>query len=103
MKKLTVLALLLAAGYAQAQTTVTKPTAPTAAAASAPVSTAPASTPVLASSPAKKELIARILVLQQGAIEQTAQALVERPAVQLQQQAAMALQTRVPPDKREAA
>ncbi len=81
MKKLTVLALLLAAGVVQAQTT-------------------PSATP---SSPAKKELVARILVLQQGAIEQTAQSLVERPAMQLQQQAAMALQTRVPPEKRDAA
>lgn len=54
-------------------------------------------------SPAKKELVARILVLQQGAIEQTAQMLVERPAAQLQQQAGLALQTRVPPEKREAA
>ncbi len=50
----------------------------------------------------KKELVARILVLQQPAIEQTAQTLVERPAAQLQQQAGLAMQTRVPPDKREA-
>jgi len=55
------------------------------------------------SSPAKKELVTRILAIQQGAIEQTAQSLVERPALQLQQQAMLALQTRVPPDKREAA
>lgn len=72
MKKFTVLALLLAAGVAQAQP-----------------------------SPAKKELVSRILVLQQVAIEQTGQSLVERPAIQMQQQAAMALQTRVAPDKRE--
>lgn len=51
----------------------------------------------------KKELIARILVLQQVAIEQTAQSLVERPALQLQQQAGVALQTRVAPEKRDAA
>ena len=44
-----------------------------------------------------------VLVLQQSAIEQTAQALVERPAMQLQQQAGLALQTRVAPEKREAA
>lgn len=55
------------------------------------------------STPAKKELVTRILAIQQGAIEQTAQSLVERPAVQLQQQAMLALQTRVPPDKRDAA
>ncbi|MBK6320902.1 hypothetical protein [Candidatus Aalborgicola defluviihabitans] len=74
MKKILTLALVLVAGVAQAQ-----------------------------SSPAKKELVNRILVLQQAAIEQTAQTLVARPAMQLQQQAAMALQTRVPPEKREAA
>jgi hypothetical protein len=74
MKKISVLALLLVASVAQAQ-----------------------------SSSSKKELVARILVLQQPAIEQTAQALVERPALQLQQQAGVALQTRVPPEKREAA
>lgn len=77
MKKFTLLALLLAAGAAVAQTP-----------------------PPSAS---KKELVARILVLQQAAIEQTAQSLVERPAMVLQQQAGLALQTRVPPEKREAA
>lgn len=74
MKKLTVLALLLVATVAQAQT-----------------------------STSKKDLVARVLVLQQGAIEQAAQAIAERPALQMQQQAGMALQTRVAPDKREAA
>lgn len=54
------------------------------------------------SSTSKKDLVARILVLQQPAIEQTAQMLVERPALQLQQQAGVALQTRVAPEKREA-
>lgn len=63
-----------------------------------------ASTMVYAqSAPAKKDLVARILVLQQPAIEQTAQALVERPAMQLYQQAGLALQSRVAPEKREAA
>ncbi|MFO1262558.1 MAG: hypothetical protein U1E84_04335 [Rhodoferax sp.] len=79
MKKFPLLGLLLAATFAQAQA----PTPP--------------------SSAAKKELVARILTLQQPGIEQTAQALVERPALMLQQQAGVALQTRVPPDKREAA
>lgn len=78
MKKLPLLGLLLATTLAQAQA----PTQP--------------------ASAAKKELIARILVLQQPGIEQTAQALVERPAAMLQQQAGLALQTRVPPEKREA-
>lgn len=77
MKKITLVALLLAAGVAQAQA----PSSP---------------------STSKKELVARILVLQQGAIEQTAQNLVERPALVLHQQAGVALQTRVPPEKREA-
>lgn len=44
-----------------------------------------------------------MLVLQRPAVEQVAQAIVERPAIQMQQQAFMALQTRVPPEKREAA
>ncbi len=73
MKKLTILALLLATSMAHAQST-----------------------------PAKKELVARILVLQQPAIEQIAQAIVERPAMQMQQQAILALQARVAPEKREA-
>jgi hypothetical protein len=55
------------------------------------------------STPTKQELIARILVAQQPAIEQTAQAIVERPAIQMQQQAGLALQARVAPEKREAA
>lgn len=50
---------------------------------------------------AKQDLIAKFLRLQQSAIEQTAQALVERPALQMMQQASVALQTRVAPDKRE--
>lgn len=51
----------------------------------------------------KTELVNKILTLQQTAIEQTAQALAERPALQMMQQASMALQNQVPPDKREAA
>jgi hypothetical protein len=73
MKKIPLVALLLLATVANAQT---------------------------ASS--KKELVARILGLQQPAIEQAAQTLVERPAAQLHQQAGLALQSRVPPEKREA-
>jgi len=72
MKKIAVLALLLVAGVVQAQ-----------------------------SSTSKKDLVARILVLQQAAIEQTAQTLVERPAIQMQQQAGLALQTRIAPEKRD--
>jgi uncharacterized protein len=52
-------------------------------------------------SPAKKELVGRILKLQQGGVEQLARGMAERPAAQLMQQAAMALQT-MPTEKREA-
>lgn len=54
-----------------------------------------------ATSPAEKELIARLLKLQQPGIEALARQLVEQPAVQLLNQAGMAMQARVPPDKRE--
>lgn len=65
---------------------------------------APAAAPASAaapSSPAKKALIAKILQIQQPAIENMARQLAEQPAVMLMQQAAMALQ-RMPADKREA-
>ena len=73
MKKFTVLTLLLAATLAQAQS--------------------PAS---------KKELVARILVLQEPAIEQAGQSLVVRPALRMQQQAGLVQQTRIAPEKRDA-
>jgi hypothetical protein len=50
----------------------------------------------------KKELVAKLLQLQQPSIELAARALVERPAAQLMQQAGLALQTQVAPEKREA-
>jgi len=81
MKKFAVLALLVCATWAQAQTSAVT---------DAPVSAA------------KKELVTKVLTLQQKAIEQMAQAIVERPALQMMQQASIALQTRVAPDKREA-
>ncbi|MDD5030636.1 MAG: hypothetical protein PHH58_14250 [Rhodoferax sp.] len=85
MKKFAVLVLVVAGAWAQAQAQApTQATAPT------------------PSSPAKKQLVARLLTLQQKAIEQVAQAIVERPALQMMQQASVALQTRVAPDKREA-
>ena len=59
-----------------------------------------ASTPVSA---AKKELVQKLLVLQQPGIEGVARSLVERPAGQMMQQAGQVLQTQVPPEKREAA
>jgi hypothetical protein len=81
MKRLLVTALLASAAIAHAQTT----------AASAPVSAA------------KKELVAKLLVLQQPGMEQVSRSLVERPAVQMMQEAGLVLQRQFPPDKREAA
>ncbi|MES2889848.1 MAG: hypothetical protein V4739_17785 [Pseudomonadota bacterium] len=49
----------------------------------------------------KKELVAKIIKLQQPVIEGVAQNLVEQPAAQLLQQAGLALQARVPADKRD--
>jgi hypothetical protein len=54
-----------------------------------------------ASSPAKKELVARVLKLQQPDIENAARMLTEQPAMQLWQQAAQALQ-RMPAERRDA-
>ena len=53
-------------------------------------------------SPAKKELVAKVLLLQQPAIEGVARALAEQPAALLMQSAGTVMQTRTPPDKREA-
>jgi hypothetical protein len=73
-KAISLAAALAVAGSAQAQTT---------------------------SSPAKKELVARVLKLQQPDIENAARALIEQPAMQLGQQAGQALQ-RLPAERREA-
>jgi hypothetical protein len=61
-----------------------------------------AQTTAAATSPAKKELIARLLKLQQPGIETLARNLAEQPAAQLLNQAGLAMQTRVAPEKREA-
>jgi hypothetical protein len=61
-----------------------------------------AAAPGAASSPAKKELVAKLLKLQQPGIESLAYNLAEQPAAQLLNQAGLALQTRVAPEKREA-
>lgn len=53
-------------------------------------------------SPAKQALVDKLLNLQRPAIEQTGQALAERPALQMMQKAGIVLQTRVAPEKREA-
>jgi len=61
-----------------------------------------AQTPAPASSPAKKELVLRILAVQQPAIENMARQLVEVPAARLMQQAGQVLQQKIAADKREA-
>lgn len=62
---------------------------------------APASTAAPVSA-AKKELVQKVLQLQQAGFETIARGIVERPAMQLMQAAGQALQTQVPPEKREA-
>ena len=73
MKKLFALALLMVSAFAFAQ-----------------------------SSAAKKELVAKILQLQQASIEGVARAIAEQPAAMVMQRANAVLQARIPPDKREA-
>ena len=53
-------------------------------------------------SASKKELVAKMLLLEQPALEQAARVLAERPAVQMMQEASMVLQSRVAADKRDA-
>lgn len=54
------------------------------------------------STPAKKELVARILKVQQPGIDNMARALVQEPLGPLMERAGEALQQRVAPEKREA-
>jgi hypothetical protein len=63
--------------------------------ASAPAASAPVS-------PAKKQLVARVIQLQQPQIELIGRALVEQPARALLQQASIVLQQRVAPERRQA-
>lgn len=79
------LSVLLATGAAFAQTAAPAPAAASAAA-----------------TPAKKELVARLLKAQQPGIEALARNLTLQPAVQMMSQAGIALQARVAPEKREA-
>jgi len=51
---------------------------------------------------AKKELITKVLQLQQPAIEAMARGMAEQPALVLLQRAGTVMQSRTPPDKREA-
>jgi len=56
----------------------------------------------LAHAQTKKELVQKVLQLQQPMIENISRSVVERPAAQLMQSAAQALQTQVPPERRDA-
>ena len=85
MKRILALTGLCFAVHAQAQT-----------AASAPAATA------APTSAAKKELVKKLLQLQQANFDGLSRSIVERPAIQLMQAAGQALQTQVPADKREA-
>ncbi len=62
---------------------------------------APASAP-LPTSPAKKELVQKLLVLQRPGLEGLARNLAERPAARMMQDAGRLMQTEVPADKRDA-
>lgn len=53
-------------------------------------------------SPAKKELVQKLLALQQPGIEMAARGLVERPAAVMLQEAGRVVQTQIPAEKREA-
>lgn len=79
MKRLLVLTALCFTVHAHAQTAASAPT-----------------------SPAKKELVKKLLQLQQANFDGLSRSIVERPAIQLMQAAGQALQTQVPVDKREA-
>jgi uncharacterized protein len=88
------IALLLASTGAFAQASAPAPTTPSATAAPA-AAAAP-------SSPAKKELIGRVLKLQQVGIERLATAMTEEPAVVLGGQASEVIVARVPKERQEA-
>lgn len=71
------------------------------AAAPAFAQTPPASAPAAKSSPAKKALIEKVLKIQQPGIDNLARQLAEQPALAMLQQAGIAIQQRVPADKRQ--
>jgi uncharacterized protein len=83
MKYLIAAAVCAGAALAHAQTTSTAPAA-------------------VASSPAKKELVQKLLIAQQPGLENISRGLVERPVAQMAQEVRMALQ-QMPPEKREVA
>ncbi len=86
-------ALLLTVSATQAQTS-TSPATPTASAPSAAATALP--------NPAKKELVSRILKVQQPDIEAMARTMAEQPAAEILERAGAALPQRVAADKREA-
>jgi hypothetical protein len=55
-----------------------------------------------AQNPSKKELVQKLLTLQQPGIEQLSRNIVERPAAQMMQEVGLVLQRQIAPDKREA-
>lgn len=61
------------------------------------------STPAPAASPAKKELISRLLKLQRPGIEAMSRDMAQEPALQMLERAAAVVQARVPQDKQEVA
>lgn len=67
----------------------------------AALASGPAMAQSASTSPAKKELIERVLELQRPALEALGRALAEQPAQRMMQQAAPILQQRVAADKRE--
>lgn len=73
-------------------------TAPTALA----QATAPADPTAAASSPAKKELVARLLKIQQPGIERLARAMTEEPAAVLMERAEQVIAARVPKERQQA-
>jgi len=83
MKRLFVTALLAGAAMAHAQTAASGASA--------------------AATPAKKELVQKLLVLQMPGIENVARNIVEQDAMGLLQEAGQVLQQQVPPEKRDAA
>jgi hypothetical protein len=72
----------------------------TGASAAVTAQTAPAASAT--ATPAKKELVQKVLSLQQGSVEGLARALAEQPAMQVLQLVGPQIQNRVPADKREA-
>ncbi len=89
MKRWIATALLSSAAITHAQAPAPAP---------APAASAPAPLPV---SPAKKELVRRLLVVQQPIVEGIATQMVERSPAQMMQDASRYLQTQVPQDKQE--